>query len=79
MQYAGDFLIDLHDDVEDFTPELFAELVGWRDFYANHKVRLYIYFFGVYVIALVQMYSYKFILLFFAGLQASWKGVRQIL
>ncbi len=37
--HAGKFKDELNDDVTDFTPEQFEDLVKWRDFYMNHKAR----------------------------------------
>lgn len=34
---TGKFKEDLTDDVADFTPEQFEDLVGWREFYAKHS------------------------------------------
>lgn len=43
---TGDFVLDLDDDVQHFTPEECSELVRWRDFYRYHEVcQLKIYFY----------------------------------
>ena len=36
---TGDFKADLTDDLEGLLPEQVADIVGWRKFYRDHKVR----------------------------------------